>query len=231
MKPSTLPITCCFALTAMSTAGLSHWWSVRQVIAASHSGMHFAATSLSAPRPASIVDTISATISDANFDTISDTISAIISALTPAPTAAPSPALTAAPTPALTAAPTPALTAAPTPAPIPAPTLAPSDVRPVKDPVLLVREPVAQPPDPNAEQKKFFEALIEKINGLQNQNRDLLDQLAETNRDLMKLEFRVDTHSESFRPLPVSEDRPFTSVEVTPGVLPPRAIPVPPARE
>ncbi len=223
MKPSTLPITCCFALTAMSTAGLSHWWSVRQVIAASHSGMHFAATSLSAPRPASIVDTISATISDANFDTISDTISAIISALTPAPTAAPSPALTAAPTP--------ALTAAPTPAPIPAPTLAPSDVRPVKDPVLLVREPVAQPPDPNAEQKKFFEALIEKINGLQNQNRDLLDQLAETNRDLMKLEFRVDTHSESFRPLPVSEDRPFTSVEVTPGVLPPRAIPVPPARE
>lgn len=215
MKPSTLPITCCFALTAMSTAGLSHWWSVRQVITASHSGMHFAATSLSAPRPASIVDTISATISDANFDTISDTISAIISALTPAPTAAP----------------TPALTAAPTAAPIPAPTLAPSDVRPVKDPVLLVREPVAQPPDPNAEQKKFFEALIEKINGLQNQNRDLLDQLAETNRDLMKLEFRVDTHSESFRPLPVSEDRPFTSVEVTPGVLPPRAIPVPPARE
>ena len=211
MKPSTLPITCCFALTVMSTAGLSHWWSVRQVIAATHSGMHFAATSLSAPRPASIVDTISATISDANFDTISDTISAIISALTPA----------------LTAAPTPALTAAPTPAPI----LAPSDVRPVKDPVLLVREPVAQPPDPNAEQKKFFEALIEKINGLQNQNRDLLDQLAETNRDLMKLEFRVDTHSESFRPLPVSEDRPFTSVEVTPGVLPPRAIPVPPARE
>ncbi len=207
MKPSTLPITCCFALTVMSTAGLSHWWSVRQVIAATHSGMHFAATSLSAPRPASIVDTISATISDANFDTISDTISAIISALTPA------------------------LTAAPTPAPIPAPTLAPSDVRPVKDPVLLVREPVAQPPDPNAEQKKFFEALIEKINGLQNQNRDLLDQLAETNRDLMKLEFRVDTHSESFRPLPVSEDRPFTSVEVTPGVLPPRAIPVPPARE
>jgi hypothetical protein len=189
--------------------------------------MHFAATSLSAPRPASIVDTISATISDANFDTISDTISAIISALTPALTAAPTPALTAAPSPALTAAPTPA----PIPAPILAPTLAPSDVRPVKDPVLLVREPVAQPPDPNAEQKKFFEALIEKINGLQNQNRDLLDQLAETNRDLMKLEFRVDTHSESFRPLPVSEDRPFTSVEVTPGVLPPRAIPVPPARE
>lgn len=211
MKPSTLPITCCFALTVMSTAGLSHWWSVRQVIAATHSGMHFAATSLSAPRPASIVDTISATISDANFDTISDTISAIISALTPALTAAPTPA--------------------PIPAPILAPTLAPSDVRPVKDPVLLVREPVAQPPDPNAEQKKFFEALIEKINGLQNQNRDLLDQLAETNRDLMKLEFRVDTHSESFRPLPVSEDRPFTSVEVTPGVLPPRAIPVPPARE
>ena len=64
------------------------------------------------------------------------------------------------------------------------------------------------------------------MDGLQNQNRDLLDQLAETNRDLMKLEFRVDTHSESFRPMPVSEDRPFTSVDDEPGVLPPRAEPV-----
>ena len=66
------------------------------------------------------------------------------------------------------------------------------------------------------------------MENIQNQNRDLLGQIAETNRDIMKLEFRVDTHSESFRPLPVSEDRPFSSsIDAEgPGVLPPRAEPV-----
>ena len=42
----------------------------------------------------------------------------------------------------------------------------------------------------------------------------------------MKLEFRVDTHSESFRPLPVNEEQPFTQIDDDPGVLPPRAEPV-----
>ena len=82
----------------------------------------------------------------------------------------------------------------------------------------------AAAPDPG--QKRFYESLISRMESLQNQNRDLLDQLAETNRDLMKLEFRVDTHSESFRPLPVAEDRPFTNIDQEPGVLPPRAEPV-----
>jgi len=73
-------------------------------------------------------------------------------------------------------------------------------------------------------QKDFYEALIQKMGRVESQNRDLLDQLAETNRDLMKLEFRVDTHSESFRPLPVVEEKPFTSIESFDGeVLPPRA--------
>lgn len=77
-------------------------------------------------------------------------------------------------------------------------------------------------------QKEFYEALIQKMASMENQNRDLLDQLAETNRDIMKLEFRVDTHSESFRPLPVSEAQPFSSLNTEPGlgVLPPRAEPV-----
>lgn len=80
-------------------------------------------------------------------------------------------------------------------------------------------------PDPH--QKEFYEALISKMASVETQNRDLLDQLAETNRDLMKLEFRVDTHSESFRPLPVSEDQPFSSLnDEEIGVLPPRAEPV-----
>jgi len=61
---------------------------------------------------------------------------------------------------------------------------------------------------------------------VENQNRDLLDQLAETNRDLMKLEFRIDTHSESFRPLPLDVSSPFSKVDENTGVLPPRADPV-----
>ena len=85
-------------------------------------------------------------------------------------------------------------------------------------------------PSQKPHQKEFYEALISKMNSLQTQNRDLLDQLAETNRDLMKLEFRVDTHSESFRPLPITEERIDTSFEdsfeESPGVLPPRAEPV-----
>lgn len=76
------------------------------------------------------------------------------------------------------------------------------------------------------EQKEFFESLITRLENLQNQNRDLLDQLAETNRDLMKLEFRVDTHSESFRPLPVSEPLQDASFEDMTDVLPPRTEPI-----
>lgn len=69
--------------------------------------------------------------------------------------------------------------------------------------------------------EEFYRKLIAEMNELRNQNRDLRDQMAETNRDLMKLEFRVDTHSESFRPLPVSEDRIETTLDEGTGVLPP----------
>lgn len=100
------------------------------------------------------------------------------------------------------------------------------------EPVLvkIPKTAVATSTEPDATQKNFYEALIKKMENLQNQNRDLLDQVAETNRDVMKLEFRVDTHSESFRPMPVSEDRNDTSFDDSPGVLPPRAEPVPSIR-
>jgi predicted RNase H-like nuclease (RuvC/YqgF family) len=157
MKTTTVPILCGAALAAMSTAGISHWWSVRQFVAMVDSGLPVAATSAVAlTKPA------------------------------PAP-AKPAPKPPEKPTP----------------------------------PVVAKTHPL------EAGQKEFYEALISKIESLQHQNRDLLDQMAETNRELMKLEFRVDTHSEQFRPLPVSEDRPFTtSLEDEPGVLPPRAEPV-----
>ena len=79
------------------------------------------------------------------------------------------------------------------------------------------------------EQKEFFTALVEKMNRVESQNRDLLDQIAETNRDIMKMQFRLDTHSESFRPLPIAEEKPFSSInqgsgiDNNLGVLPPRA--------
>lgn len=162
MKTATLPVICTCALTAMSAAGLSHWWSVRQVIAAMGPGL---------------------------------TLSAAPANPHPSPQPAAPPRETRLNPPAL------ATTAVP-------------------------QAPVIQAPAVTAAQKAFYEAMIAKMEGLQNQNRDLLDQLAETNRDLMKLEFRVDTHSESFRPMPVSEDRPYTSNDDEPGVLPPRAEPV-----
>ncbi|MCU0753198.1 MAG: hypothetical protein MUF86_03095 [Akkermansiaceae bacterium] len=113
--------------------------------------------------------------------------------------------------------------APPLPAPEPAKPLAATTVT-SGDPV-LVRTTAAAAAQ-QAGQQKFYDALISRMESLQNQNRDLLDQLAETNRDLMKLEFRVDSHSASFRPLPVNEEQPFTSLDSDIGVLPPRAEPV-----
>jgi len=110
----------------------------------------------------------------------------------------------------------------PAPAPLPASTSRPTALAEHKAAPAGDNTPAAQEPH----QKEFYEALIAKMKSVENQNRDLLDQLAETNRDLMKLEFRVDTHSESFRPLPVSEDQPFSSLDSEIGVLPPRAEPV-----
>lgn len=157
MKASTIPLICGIALTAMTTAGVSHWWSVRQFVTVMNTGVTMPASVISVPERAA------------------------------APPKAPAP---------------------------------------------KASQPLAQAsngtdPAPVGRQKEFYESLIEKMNSLQTQNRDLLDQLAETNRDLMKLEFRVDTHSESFRPLPVTEERLDTSFEDdAPGVLPPRAEPV-----
>ncbi|MES2997112.1 MAG: hypothetical protein V4733_09920 [Verrucomicrobiota bacterium] len=84
--------------------------------------------------------------------------------------------------------------------------------------------------------KDFYDALLSKMESLQNQNRDLHDQLGETNRELMKMEFRLDTHSASFRPLNLvpepsenDEDRSKSNATIgipDAGVLPPRADPV-----
>lgn len=83
--------------------------------------------------------------------------------------------------------------------------------------------------------KEFFEELLSEVRALRNENKNLIDQVAETNRDMMKMEFRLDTHSDSFRPLPTSEERDdrssFGNDTDFPGVLPPRASPVYPLED
>ena len=94
-------------------------------------------------------------------------------------------------------------------------------------PAQVVPQPASAEP---LAMQQFYQELIREMQDLRTENRDLLNQVAETNRDLMKLEFRVDTHSEQFRPLPVAEDN-FgttfgTGFDDGPGLLPPRAEPV-----
>ena len=110
MKPSTVPMICGVALAAMSTAGLSHWWSVRQFAEAVSQGLPL--------RPSA------------------------------PPSAAPLPAIRPAPLPMLAAGGMPNKSAA----------------------------------APSAGHKEFFEALIKEVKTLRNENLNLVDQMAETNR-------------------------------------------------
>ena len=55
------------------------------------------------------------------------------------------------------------------------------------------------------------------------QNRFLQNQVAETNRDIMELQFRVDTHSEQFRPLKIQEEITYDDSSI--GILPPLEVP------
>lgn len=78
-------------------------------------------------------------------------------------------------------------------------------------------------------QQEFYTTLLDEMKQLKRENTALRNQMAETNRDVMNLEFRVDTHSSQFRPLRVEEqiDEPQDLTEPPiiddgPGVLPPR---------
>ncbi len=90
----------------------------------------------------------------------------------------------------------------------------------------------------NGPREEFFEELLAEVRALRSENknlRNLEDQMAETNRDIMKMGFRLDGYSESFRPLPIPEGRDdrtsFDEEYDLPGVLPPRATPVSPLEE
>jgi len=83
----------------------------------------------------------------------------------------------------------------------------------------------------SSELKSIFEEMLSELKKIKNEKNDLIDQLAETNRSVMQLQFQVDSHSEDFRPMPTREEREDTSYgmeDESPGVLPPRAHPVQP---
>ena len=97
-------------------------------------------------------------------------------------------------------------------------------------PALAKKDPATPPvlarttPTTNPASEKFFETLVSELKTLKQQNQELKDQVAETNRDMMEVQFRLDSHSESFRPLKVAPE-PDTTHDDGPGVLPPRALP------
>lgn len=108
--------------------------------------------------------------------------------------------------------------------PVPAPEQPKKKTTPPSQQLATTTEPLS------TSQQEFFNALLTELKQIKNENQDLRNLMGETNRDVMKLAFRVDTHSESFRPLPITEDRQNTSLALPeddlPGVLPPRATPV-----
>jgi len=90
-------------------------------------------------------------------------------------------------------------------------------------PAALPAAPARQDSISAADQKEIDE-LKQIVKLLAHQNQDLHEQVGETNRDLMELQFRVDTHSESFRPLRTTQS-PEAAYDQSPGVLPPREQP------
>lgn len=109
-----------------------------------------------------------------------------------------------------------------------------------ESPLLVVHRDTSRPiPAPSSDetnvQTEVLQEMLAQLKTLKTENNDLLDQLAETNRDVMKLQFQVDSHSEDFRPLPIPSEREIQRAsyppENDPGVLPPRAMPVYPLEE
>jgi len=109
----------------------------------------------------------------------------------------------------------------------PAETLAPARVEIPVAPTPPPAPPVVAKTEsgPGKSEREFFSSLVDELKAVRQQNQELRDQVAETNRDLMELQFRVDTHSESFRPLKVTSEPAPLQNEIG-GVLPPKALPV-----
>ncbi len=68
-----------------------------------------------------------------------------------------------------------------------------------------------------------IEKLLTALEGAVEQNQELRDRLADTNRDVMELRFQVDSYSGQFRPLKVEEEPAYYDDGT--GVLPPLEAP------
>lgn len=80
----------------------------------------------------------------------------------------------------------------------------------------------AAPPDaalPSDPTEARIEKLLTALEGAVEQNQELRDRLADTNRDVMELRFQVDSYSGQFRPLKVEEEPAYYDDGT--GVLPP----------
>ncbi|MFD0894109.1 hypothetical protein KBB96_02795 [Luteolibacter ambystomatis] len=210
MKPSLVPGICGLALTAMIAVGGHHWWEVRQQVAAWQ-----AAHGVPAPLPSDLPNLTSPELYQRmrqEMDALRKENKDLQAEMqgTTRKLAAAQGAPPAAPTP-----------SPPREAAKPAPATA------------------ANTPNTNsATAKEFFQGMLDELKALKQENKDLRDQVAETNRDLMEVQFRLDSHSASFRPLKIKNDdsqgdatsydpildRPRDPESGSSGVLPPRAI-------
>jgi hypothetical protein len=78
----------------------------------------------------------------------------------------------------------------------------------------------AKPSAPLGDTDLRMEKLLTLLEGTVEQNQELRDQIAGTNRDLQELRFQVDTYDGQFRPLKVEEE-PNIYDDGSSGVLPP----------
>jgi len=69
-----------------------------------------------------------------------------------------------------------------------------------------------------------IEKLLTALEGTMEQNQELRDRLADTNRDVMELRFQVDSYHGQFRPLKVEEEPSYYD-DASGGVLPPLEAP------
>jgi len=165
MKSSIVPVSCGVVLAAISAAGLSHWFSVREMVVAYQ---------LKNPLPVRLAET----------------------------------------------------------KPVPAP--APVKAEPAPAPPVIAKAPAPESAPANGLASKpaeeFFRSLLSELKEVKEENRTLQNQLEETNRDVMSMQFRLDTHSSEFRPLPANNELRLLNPaqDLGHGVLPPlEPVPLP----
>ncbi len=113
------------------------------------------------------------------------------------------------------------------PPPAPAATATATHLLATHDPpatTLATTTTAAPTPAPTPAATDVDHRILNLVERMQGEQLNLRDQLAEANRDLMELRFRVDTHSESFRPLRTTPEPDAILLPPDPaatGVLPP----------